>query len=175
MTDKLKELMELNKAVDVLCAEVDKENEIRKSKIRDNTRELWLEMWDDIERDIIPVVKSFGGNKRNIYIEATYPFYKGWTIRPELHSIRFYADGKVYLDYTNGHTAINRYGYSDFVANFREWDAEERAEILVKYWKEKTYPMIIKELEKWAEKIVKDKIREKEMETKDLMRRLGEE
>lgn len=47
--------------------------------------------------------------------------------------------------------------------------------MLVKYWKETTYPMIIKELEKWAEKIVKDKIKEKEMETKDLMRRLGEE
>lgn len=174
MTDKLKELMELNKAVDVLCAEVDKENEIRKNKIRDNTRELWNEMWDDIERDIIPVVKTFDKNRVS-RIEGIYPFYKGWTIRPELHSIKFYTDGKVYLDHTNGHTEIHRYGYSDFVVNFREQDAEERAEILVKYWKEKTYPMIIKELEKWAEKIVKDKIREKEMETQDLMRRLGEE
>ena len=174
MTDKLKELMELNKAVDVLCAEVDKENEIRKTKIRDNTRELWYEMWDDIERDIIPVVKTFDKNRVS-RIEGIYPFYKGWTIRPELHSIKFYTDGKVYLDHTNGHAEIRRYSYSDFVENFRDQDAEERVEVLVKYWKEKTYPMIIEELEKWAEKIVKDKIKEKEMETKDLMRRLGEE
>lgn len=171
MTDKLKELMELNKAVDVLCAAVDKENNVRREKIQGNIEELWNDMWDDIEKDILPVIKTFDKNRVN-YIEGLYPFYKGWKIRQEMHSITFYTNGTVYLDYTGGRIPIHRDGYWNYVLTFREQDAEKRAEILVTHWKEKTYPMIIKELEKWAEKIIKDKIKEKEKETTDLERRL---
>jgi len=110
---KLDELMELNKAVDVIINSAKKDNEKTEKEIVATKIELWNKMWDDIEEwyrkgYVDAAVADFPYNSINIPYGYSDIYSISWQRKYE---IKLY-NNRVYLDVIGGHTGIKRDDYS---------------------------------------------------------------
>lgn len=189
MNNRLKELMELNEAVDTVCKACDTENDKRRTIIAESYEEKWNKMWDDIERDILPVVEKMG----RIQFEYEYHYTRplGNVFALDTHKIKFYGI-EVYFDHQDGkHHAISRTmkRYNPDRPCYRESDiksygfyhlynagdiSQRRIKGLLDDWN-RLYPIILDDLAKRMEEQIKKKLSDKEKETKELMKECGEE
>lgn len=192
MNERLRELMELSRAVDTLCAACDKENDKRKTVIMESYEEKWNKMWDDIENDVLPVVEEYIKNEmflRNHFPGLCYDYHY---IRPtgdyyalDSHQIKFYYPSSVFIDYTDGkHCRIKReiesrfHNNSEITAHGFELynmgdNSQRRVEGLLDDW-DRLYEVIMKDLADRMEKQIKERLKAKEKEVKELMREAGE-
>lgn len=179
MDKRLQELMELNDAVDIVCANCDKENAKRRAIIQENYEDKWNGMWDDIKRDIFPVVEKL--NLSTISLDYTYKYIRtAHYCANDFHSIKFVKLGNnvtgtpaVYLDYDGGHSEISK-------DSFREWflctPHQKKARVmgLLDDW-DRLYDTILDDLAKKMEEQIKKKLKDKEEETRELMIKCNEE
>lgn len=110
---KLDELMELNKAVDVIINSAKKDNEKTEKEIVATEIELWNKMWNDIEEwyrkgYVDAALANFPYSSINISYGYSDIYSISWQTKYE---IKLY-DNRVYLDVIGGHTRIERDDYS---------------------------------------------------------------
>lgn len=167
MDKRLQELMELDEAVDIICAACDKENDRRREKIAEDYDDKWNGMWDDIERDILPV-------REKIDISCLSYEYAPTTDLLGIHTceLKFYKNNRVYFDYCGGHERIERKSFPCLYNNL-SGDRQERVKKLLDRW-EFLYDEILNNFADLLEKQIKQKIKDKELETYELIRKAGE-
>jgi len=172
MNNKIAELMELNKAVDVICAEVEKTNEVKREQIKGNYRDRWNAMFDDLD-EIIPVVHSITkAGDRIGQFEFGYPY--GWCAigwGDGVTFIRHSASTVVYVDYPGGWAQIQRDNFEDWYSNYKP-----TVEALLDNWRggRNLYGQIEADLEKRLAASIKRKVEACRKATEELDRKLEE-
>lgn len=166
MTDKLRELIELGKSVDVICAEVDKSNAKKQEVYKAGLAEQWKSMVDDLT-SLLPAVEAINFDN--------YIIFGDYIVRYERNS--------------NGNIGISVYynverhfamdcpvskdkGKYDFESWYEKWPL--RTEWLLDNWEE-LYAGILEELEKRISYEIKRKIRERERKTEQMDKKLAEQ
>lgn len=155
---KLDELMELNRAVDVIINSAKKDNEKTEKEIVATEIELWNKMWDDIEewyrKGYIDIINDHG-----IILEVPYGYYDRtvWTYCIKLYK-HTYKTPCIYLDMGGGHTEIKRYHGLSLINNER-WG--EYITALLLNW-EKTKNKIEQKLTDLIAKAIKEKTKKTE-------------
>ena len=155
---KLDELMELNKAVDVIINSAKKDNEKTEKEIVATKIELWNKMWDDIEewydKGYIDIIEDHG-----LILEVPYRYYDRtiWTYYIKLYK-RTYKTPCIYLDMGDGHSEIKRY-HGPSLINDECWGKYITALLL--NW-EKTKNKIEQKLTDLVAKAIKEKTKKAE-------------
>jgi len=111
--NKLDELMELNKSVDIIINSAMEDNKKTEAEIATTKIELWNKMWDDIDAwynkgYVDAALANFPYNSINIPYGYSDIYSISWQTK---YQIKLY-DNKVYLDVIGGHTRIERADYS---------------------------------------------------------------
>ena len=171
MNNKIAELMELNKVVDVICAEVEKTNEVKRGQIKGNYRDRWNAMFDDLD-EIIPVVHSITKEGDRIgRFEFGYPYgcAIGW--EDGVTFIRHSVSTVVYVDHACGWNQIRR-------DNFDDWYRYHKptVEALLDNWRggRNLYGQIEKDLEERLAASIKRKVEACRKATEELDMKLEE-
>ena len=172
MNKRIAELMELNKAVDVICAEVEKTNEVKREQLKGNYRDRWNAMFDDLD-EIIPVVHSItkGGDRIGKF-GFGYPY--GWCAiggEDGVTFIRHSASTAVYVDYASGWNQIRRDNFEDWYRHYKP-----TVEALLDNWRDgrNLYGQIEKDLEERLAASIKKKAEACRKATEELDRKLEE-
>ena len=172
MNNKIVELMELSKAVDVICSEVEKHNEIKREQIKGNYKERWNAFWDDMD-EIICVITSFTKfNDRIGKYKFGYPY--GYNFLHGEDGITFIKKSKetvVYVDYPGGWSQIRRDNFEDWYRAYKE-----TVETLLDNWRDgrNLYGQIEKDLEERLAASIKRKAEACRKATEELDRKLEE-
>lgn len=156
---KLDELMELNKAVDVIINSAKKDNEKTEKEIVATEIELWNKMWNDIEEwyrkgYVDAALANFPYSSINIPYGYSDIYSISWQTKYE---IKLY-DNRVYLDVIGGHTRIEKDDYSLINHEYHG----KCITVLLLSW-EKTKDKIEQELES----LIADNIKRKTKETEN--------
>lgn len=110
--NKLDELMELNKSVDVIINSAMEDNKKTEAEITATKVELWNKMWDDIDiwynKGCINVaLENSSYNSINIPYGYSDIYSISWQMNYEIKL----HNNNVYLDIIGGHTKIERHDY----------------------------------------------------------------
>lgn len=166
MNNKIVELMELSKAVDVICSEVEKHNEIKREQIKGNYKERWNAFWDDMD-EIICVITSFTKfNDRIGKYKFGYPY--GYNFLHGEDGITFIKKSKetvVYVDYPGGWSQIRRDNFEDWYRAYKE-----TVETLLDNWHNgyNLYNQIEEDLENRLSASIRQKVEECRKTTEEL-------
>ena len=170
MTSKLKELMELNNAVDVIIKQVDKEDAVKDEKIKANMRERWNKMWDDLD-DILPAVeilrqKCTFAYSDQIGYEYGYPY--GWkaTGANRIYFILSTYSTRVYMDKSGGWEETDRDCFDHWMRAYRPCVEE-----LLKNW-DRVYKEMVNDIERRVAENIRKKIKDCKDKTETLDRKL---
>lgn len=156
---KLDELMELNRAVDVIINSAMEDNERVEAEIFATEIEQWNKMWDDIEEwynkgYINAALANFPYNSINIPYGYSDIYSISWQTKYE---IKLHND-KVYLDVIGGHTEIKR--DDDYTLINHIYHSKCITELLLNW--EKTKDKIEQKLESLIAENIKRKTKETE-------------
>lgn len=171
MNNKIVELMELSKAVDVICSEVEKNNEIKREQIKGNYKERWNALWDDLN-EIIPVIDSFTKLDDRIgKYKFGYPYGFNYLSGEDgVTFIRGLKTTAVYVDLPGGWSQIHR-------DNFESWyrACKETVEVLLDNWRygRNLYGQIEKDLEEILATSIKRKAEACRKATEELNKKLA--
>lgn len=170
MNKRIAELMELNKAVDVICAEVEKTNEVKREQLKGNYRDRWNAMFDDLD-EIIPVVHSItkAGDRIGKF-EFGYPYGYRAIGEDGVTFIRNSASTVVYVDYGCGWNQIRRDNFEDWYRHYKP-----TVEALLDNWHggRNLYGQIEKGLEKRLAASIKKKVEACRKATEELDKKLA--
>lgn len=170
MNKRIAELMELNKAVDVICAEVEKTNEVKREQIKGNYRDRWNAMFDDLD-EIIPVVHSITkGDDRIGKFRFGYPYGYRAIGENGVTFIRNSASTVVYVDYGGGWDQIRRDNFDDWYRHYKP-----TVEALLDNWRDgrNLYGQIEVDLEKRLAASIKRKAEACRKVTEELDKKLA--
>lgn len=166
MNKRIAELMELNKAVDVICAEVEKTNEVKREQIKGNYRDRWNAMFDDLD-EIIPVVNNISKVDDRIgKYKFGYPYGFNYLSGEDgVTFIRGLKTTDVYVDIPGGWRQIRR-------DKFESWyrACKETVETLLDNWRggRNLYGQIEKDLEERLAASIRRKVEECRKTTEEL-------
>ena len=169
MNKKIEELMALNNAVDVICNQVNKDNTEKRIQIKENYKERWQRMWDDLDK-CIKVIDSIGYDDCQHIGKYEFGYPRGW-IATGASGITFITnrdkDTMVYMDNTTGWDQIVR---NDFDFPYSKYKVY--VEMLLDKW-DKLYGKILEDLEERLTKEIKKKIAKCKIETERLDEQLN--
>ena len=172
MTEKLKELMELSNAVDVICKSVAKDNAEKQKLIDIRLEDKWNKMWEDIV-SILPALEVLRPKNHYVHIgkyEYGYPY--GWNAMGA-NGITFIIDTHnpiaVYMDKSGGWEQMGN-EKSDFDYWMRHY--KPCIEMLLNEWPD-MFPKIQADLERRIAENIKNRIKTCEQETKKLDEKLA--
>ena len=176
MNNKIKELMELSAAVDVICNEVEKSNKEKEKAIEGKLKDKWNAMWDDIET-FIPAVEMLRPKESYIHVgKYKYGYPYGFDYWME-YGITFIVTPdkpiEVFMDYGGGWSEIKRNSF-DYWMTYRKSCVEE----LLSHWRKDgkydAYAQMEKDIEKRLAENIKRKAIECQKRTEELDCKLKE-
>lgn len=169
MNNKLKELMELSNAVDVIIKQADEGNAAKEEKLKYKMLDRWNAMWDDMD-DILPAVEMLRPQKHYKHIgKYNYGYPYGWDAL-RTYGITFVVVAntrtKIMMDCVGGWGEITRDSFDELMRCHRPC-----IEMLLEKW-DGVYENMTKDIEMRIADNIKKKIKDCKERTEEIDRKL---
>ena len=175
MNNKLRELMELSDAVDVICKSVDEEYAEKQERYKTTLSQLWNIMWDELD-EFKTVVKSMHFNNGDRLGKYTFGYPYGYNALTGQDGLTFIIGQKnsvlVYCDFGGSWGPIHRWNFADVYRRH-----PDTVEALLGNWRKcmNVYEQIEKDLEKQFSERIKKKAMDHKKKLEEIDKKLMEQ